>query len=131
LTTLTEFAKTKLGIDDFQPWDVTFTSENLKSKTLSLSQELLRPYFPVESALKACLKLLKLFGIRVRLLKGVPVGIPDVRFFSRGQWKKSSVNSIWNLYARPRTNAGGAWMNSAIVVVHPQGFAETSRLSCL
>jgi oligopeptidase A len=123
LATLTEFAKTELGIDDFQPWDVTFTSEKFKSVTLSLSQELLRPYFPVESALKGLFEITqKLFGIRIEAQKGVPVWHPDVRFFELIGDNEEVIGQFYlDLYAR-ENKRGGAWMNSAISRwVHPQG----------
>ncbi|WP_019557795.1 M3 family metallopeptidase [Thiomicrorhabdus arctica] len=123
LKTLTEFAKRELGIDDFQPWDVTFASEKLKSKTLSLSQELLRPYFPVESALKGLFDITqRLFGIRIQAKTEVPVWHPDVRFFELIAENDDVVGQFYlDLYARDNKR-GGAWMDSAISRWrHPNG----------
>lgn len=123
LATLTEFAKTELGIDDFQPWDVTFASEKFKSKTLSLSQELLRPYFPVESALKGLFEITQtLFGIRIQAKQGVPVWHPDVRFFELIAENDEVIGQFYlDLYAR-ENKRGGAWMDSAVTRWrHPHG----------
>ncbi len=123
LATLSEFAKTGLGIDDFQPWDVTFASEKFKSKTLSLSQELLRPYFPVESALKGLFEITQsLFGIRIQVKQNVPVWHPDVRFFELIAENDEVIGQFYlDLYAR-ENKRGGAWMDSAVTRWrHPQG----------
>ncbi len=123
LKTLTEFAKRELGIDDFQPWDVTFASEKLKSKTLALSQELLRPYFPVESALKGLFEITqRLFGIRIQAKIEVPVWHPDVRFFELIAENDDVIGQFYlDLYARDNKR-GGAWMDSAVSRWrHPNG----------
>lgn len=123
LATLTKFAKTELGIDDFQPWDVTFASEKLKSKTLSLSQELLRPYFPVESALKGLFDITQtLFGVKIKAKQNVPVWHKDVRFFELIDADNIVIGQFYlDLYAR-ENKRGGAWMDSAITRWrHPQG----------
>ncbi|MGM0541395.1 MAG: M3 family metallopeptidase [Pseudomonadota bacterium] len=123
LATLTEFAKTELGIDDIQPWDVTFASEKFKSKTLSLSQELLRPYFPVESALKGLFEITQtLFGIKIKAQRNVPVWHPDVRFFELIDANDKVIGQFYlDLYAR-ENKRGGAWMDSAISRwQHPHG----------
>ena len=123
LATLTEFAKDELGINDFQPWDVTFASEKLKSKTLSISQELLRPYFPVESALKGLFEITQtLFGIRIQVKQNVPVWHPDVQFFELIAENNEVIGQFYlDLYAR-ENKRGGAWMDSAITRWrHPQG----------
>ncbi len=126
LVTLTQFAKTELNIADFQPWDVTFASEKFKSKTLSLSQELLRPYFPVESALKGLFEIThRLFGIRIKARKDVPVWHPDVRFFELIADNDDVIGQFYlDLYAR-ENKRGGAWMDSAISRWrHPQGVLQ-------
>ena len=115
LATLKAFAQTELGIKDFQPWDVTFASEKLKSKTLSLSQELLRPYFPVESALKGLFEITQtLFGIKIQAKQGVPIWHEEVRFYELLSADGKVIGQFYlDLYAR-ENKRGGAWMDSAV-----------------
>jgi len=45
---LVAFAKQEFGVDDLQAWDLAYYSEKLRKKSFDISQEELRPYFPVE-----------------------------------------------------------------------------------
>ncbi|GKT11427.1 MAG: oligopeptidase A [Thiomicrorhabdus sp.] len=123
LQALKTFAEKELDIKDFEPWDVTYASEKFKSKTLSLSQELLRPYFPIESALNGLFEITrKLFGIRVQAKEGVATWHPDVHFFELLNENNQVVGQFYlDLYAR-ENKRGGAWMDSAITRwQHPHG----------
>ncbi|WEJ62722.1 M3 family metallopeptidase [Thiomicrorhabdus lithotrophica] len=127
LSTLKAFAKSTLGIDDFQPWDVTYASEKLKNETLSLSQEKLRPYFPVETVLKGLFLITKtLFNIKITVKEGVETWHKDVRFFELTDEANQVVGHFYlDLYAR-ENKRGGAWMDSAITRwKHPQGQLQT------
>ena len=127
LETLKAFAKTELGIEDFQPWDVTYASEKLKNKTLSLSQEKLRPYFPVEKVLQGLFSITqKLFGIKINVKTGVETWHKDVRFFELTDETNQIVGHFYlDLYAR-ENKRGGAWMDSAITRwQHPEGKLQT------
>lgn len=115
LATLKTFAKEELGIEDFQPWDVSYASEKLKNKTLSLSQETLRPYFPVEKVLQGLFAITqKLFGVDVQEIQNVSTWNKDVRFFELVDEAGQIVGQFYlDLYARDGKR-GGAWMDSAV-----------------
>lgn len=51
---LQTFAHKELGLDDLQPWDVAYASEKLKEQRYAVSQEELKPYFPVPGSSMAC-----------------------------------------------------------------------------
>ncbi|BCN92268.1 oligopeptidase A [Thiomicrorhabdus immobilis] len=127
LATLKAFAKDKLGIEDFQPWDVTYASEKLKNETLSLSQEKLRPYFPVETVLSGLFTITEtLFNIKIAVKQGVETWHEDVRFFELTDENNQVVGHFYlDLYAR-ENKRGGAWMDSAITRwKHPHGVIQT------
>ena len=127
LIALKTFAKNELGIEDFQPWDVTYASEKLKNKTLSLSQEKLRPYFPVETVLKGLFSITEtLFGIKVNVKEEVETWHKEVRFFELTDEANKVVGHFYlDLYAR-ENKRGGAWMDSAITRwQHPHGNLQT------
>ncbi|WP_029408697.1 M3 family metallopeptidase [Thiomicrorhabdus sp. Milos-T2] len=127
LATLKAFAKTELGIEDFQPWDVTYASEKLKNQTLSLSQEKLRPYFPVEKVLQGLFSITQnLFGIKINIKTGVETWHEDVRFFELTDDTNQVIGHFYlDLYAR-ENKRGGAWMDSAITRwKHPNGQLQT------
>ncbi|MDG6774218.1 M3 family metallopeptidase [Thiomicrorhabdus sp. ZW0627] len=115
LAALKSFSKQELGIEDFQPWDVSYASEKLKASSLSLSQEVLRPYFPVKSVLTGLFTITEtLFGVRVKEKTGVSVWHEDVRFFELVDEADKVIGQFYlDLYAR-ENKRGGAWMDSAI-----------------
>ncbi|WP_130536339.1 M3 family metallopeptidase [Thiomicrorhabdus indica] len=115
LATLKQFAQDELDLPDVQPWDITYVSEKLKNKTLSLSQETLRPYFPVEKTLSGLFAITeKLFGIRLQEKQGVSIWHKDVRFFELIDEAEQVIGQFYlDLYAR-EGKRGGAWMDSAV-----------------
>ncbi|MBF6057754.1 M3 family metallopeptidase [Thiomicrorhabdus heinhorstiae] len=115
LAELQAFAKQELGLDDLQPWDISYASEKLKSARLSLSQEALRPYFPVETVLKGLFTITeRLFGVRLQEKLGVSVWHKDVRFFELFNADDQVIGQFYlDLYAR-ENKRGGAWMDSAV-----------------
>jgi oligopeptidase A len=123
LATLQAFAKSNLAIDDLQPWDITYASEKFKQQTLSLSQEQLKPYFPVEHTLGGLFKIVeKLFGVQVEQKTGVSVWHEAVRYYELHNTDGQVIAGFYlDLYAR-ENKRGGAWMD---VVQsrwrHPQG----------
>ncbi|MBN2866862.1 MAG: M3 family metallopeptidase [Thiotrichales bacterium] len=113
---LKNFAKTELGIADLQPWDVTFASEKLKDKTLSLSQEILKPYFPLTKVLQGLFAITQqVFGVQIIEKQGVDVWHNEVRYFELFEAGSSHAfgGFYLDLYAR-ENKRGGAWMDSAI-----------------
>ena len=127
LATLKQFAKEALGLTDFQPWDMTYAAEKLKKQTLDLSQEQLRPYFPVEKVLQGLFDITQtLFKVRVVASNKATVWHEDVRFFELLDESNEVVGHFYlDLYARANKR-GGAWMDSAITRwKHPSGAIQT------
>lgn len=113
LTNLREFAKDQLGLNDLQPWDVTYVSEKLKKQTLNLSQEMLKPYFPMEQTLSGLFTVVeRLFGVKAVQVSGVSVWHDDVRFYElRNEQNQLVAGFYLDLYAR-ENKRGGAWMDT-------------------
>ncbi len=106
---LGQFAGVKL-----EAWDIAFWAERLQKSRFSVSQEELRPYFPLPRVLAGLFKVAeRLFDVRILERSGVAVWHPDVRFFeieSRG----ATVGSFYlDLYARPHKRSG-AWMDDCV-----------------
>ena len=63
-------------------WDVGFYAERLQRQRFSVSQEELRPYFPLPRVLAGLFEVAeRLFGVRIRERHGAPVWHPDARLF--------------------------------------------------
>ncbi|WP_029933408.1 M3 family metallopeptidase [Thiomicrospira pelophila] len=113
LKNLREFAQTQLGLNDLQPWDITYVSDKLKQQRLSLSQEILKPYFPVEQTLSGLFTIVeRLFGVQAVQVSGVSVWHDDVRFYELRDEQNQLVAGFYlDLYAR-ENKRGGAWMDT-------------------
>lgn len=112
---LQAFAHEELGIDDLQPWDVPYASEKLRQQRYALSQEDLKPYFPVDDVIAGLFKLTgRLYGVTIKPRADVDTWHPDARFYEihdsggvlRGQF-------YLDLFAR-ENKRGGAWMDECI-----------------
>ncbi|MBK1692031.1 oligopeptidase A [Ectothiorhodospira mobilis] len=112
LASLQAFARTHLGLDTLEAWDLSFASERLRQHLFQLSQEDLKPYFPVDRVLQGLFDLVeRLYQVRIRPADGAPVWHPDVRFFAIQD--PDGQPRAWfylDLYARSHKR-GGAWMD--------------------
>jgi oligopeptidase A len=114
-----DFARTLGGNGPIEPWDLAYYAEKLREHRYAITQEELRPYFPISRVLGGLFKLLeRLFDIRIREVQGVETWHPDVRFFEiragdgdlRGQF-------YLDPFARPNKR-GGAWMDVCVNRLH-------------
>ena len=114
-----DFARTLRGAGTLEPWDLPYYSEKLREHRYAITQEELRPYFPISRVLDGLFNLLeRLFDIRIREVQGVETWHPDVRFFEiragdgdlRGQF-------YLDPFARPNKR-GGAWMDVCVNRLH-------------
>jgi len=98
-----------------QAWDVAFFSERLKRERLQVSEEALRPYFPVPRVLAGLFAVAsRLYGIRIVARQDVEVYHPDVRFFDVLERDGTRRGGFFlDLYARPKKR-GGAWMDECV-----------------
>jgi oligopeptidase A len=110
LAELRDFARTELDIADLQAWDVTFASERLKQKKYSISQEMLRPYFPAPRVIAGMFRIAEtLYGITIHERHDVPVWHPDVTYYEISENGEVIASFYLDPYARANKR-GGAWM---------------------
>ena len=112
LAELREFAQSEFGVSSLNAWDISYYSEKLKQARYAISDEQLRPYFPVTKVVPGLFTVLeKLFGIRIAARDGVDVWHPDVQFYDIFAADGSLRGSFYlDLYARSKKR-GGAWMD--------------------
>ncbi|MBM3263925.1 MAG: M3 family metallopeptidase [candidate division Zixibacteria bacterium] len=100
--------------DDFEHWDTQFWAERLRESRYNISDEELRPYFPLPQVLRGMFDLAeRLFGVQViETEKEVPVWHEDVRYFRVVGPQGELVAGVYlDPYSRPEEKRGGAWMN--------------------
>ncbi len=117
LEQLQAFAQAQYGINQLEMWDVPYYSEKLRHHLFDISQEMLRPYFPLPQVLAGLFSVVqRLYGIVIQQHHDeIDTWHPEVQFFSiydengelRGQF-------YFDFFAR-RGKRGGAWMDECIV----------------
>ena len=101
------------GCTDLQSWDVGYYSEKLREQRYSISQEILRAYFPVDKVLSGLFAIVEqLYGIQIEELSGFDSWHPDVRLFEIKENGAHVGRFFFDLYARANKR-GGAWMDGA------------------
>ncbi len=107
---LKAFAKQTSGQDTFNVWDTAYYAEKLKQQRFDISQEALRPYFPVPVVMKGLFEIVKrLFNIDVQLRNDVSLFHESAAYYSIYSEGKEVAGFYLDLYAR-KNKRGGAWM---------------------
>ena len=115
LAQLRAFAKEHYGLDELNPWDLTYYGEKQKQHLYTISDEQLRPYFPETRAVNGLFEVVKrIYGITAQERKDVDVWHPEVRFFDLFDENGELRGSFYlDLYAR-ENKRGGAWMDDCV-----------------
>ena len=125
---LEEFAGRKLNA-----WDMAYYGERLQESRFKVSQEALRPYFPLPKVLSGLFSLVRrLYGIGVRERPGVGVWHPSVRYFDLVDEDDRIVAGFFlDPYSRSEKRSG-AWMDECVIAKSlPTGSAlPVAQLVC-
>jgi oligopeptidase A len=115
LDELKAYARSVGGPEDFQPWDSAFYAEKMKEEKLGLSDQELRPYFPLPGVVQGMFELVKrIYGISVEKSEGVPVWHADVTtYVLKDSAGKPFGQFYLDPYARPEKRSG-AWMDECV-----------------
>jgi oligopeptidase A len=99
-----------------QPWDVAYYAEKLRMERFSVSDEELRPYFPLPRVMEGLFGVMqKLYGIRAVEQEDVDRWEQDVRYYALLDEAGNTVGGFFmDLYAR-RNKRPGAWMDECRV----------------
>lgn len=111
---LAQLAKELDNIDQIEAWDFPYYSEKMRQKQFALTQEDLRPYYPVNKVLPGMFAVMnKLFGLTIKERQGVDTWHPHVKFYDVFDDNDEYRGSVYmDLYARP-SKRDGAWMDEA------------------
>jgi oligopeptidase A len=125
---LEEFAGRKLNA-----WDMVFYGERLQESRFKVSQEALRPYFPLPKVLDGLFALTqRLYGVSVKERAAVSVWHPSVRFYDLLDKDGHPVAGFFlDPYARTEKRSG-AWMDECVIAkALPSGIAlPVAQLVC-
>lgn len=125
---LEEFAGRKLNA-----WDLAFFGERLQESRFKVSQEALRPYFPLSKVLSGLFALTeRLYGITVVQRPEVSVWHPTVRYYDLKDARGAAVAGFYlDPYSRSEKRSG-AWMDECVIAKSlPSGRAlPVAQLVC-
>ncbi|KTC87017.1 M3 family metallopeptidase [Legionella brunensis] len=110
---LQEFAQKSYKIDELAPWDIAYLSEKKRQARYAISQEELRPYFPLSKVMPGLFAIVnKLYGMTFEEVQNADVWHPDVKCYQIADEAKQIRGYVYvDLFARPHKR-GGAWMDS-------------------
>ena len=131
LKELKAFAKTELGFDTVEPWDIAYISEKLKQARYSFSDDEVKQYFPEPKVLGGLFSVIeRLFSVQI-VPDTAPVWHPSVRFFRINRGDQLIGQFYLDLYARDEKR-GGAWMDEALTRRRIAGGIQTpvAYLNC-
>jgi oligopeptidase A len=110
------YAKETHGVSELAAWDLPYFSEKLKQEKYTISDEMLRPYFPENKVLSGLFEVVhRLYGLKIAEQPGVDTWHKDVRYFTITDDSDIMRGSFYlDLYARAKKR-GGAWMDECRV----------------
>lgn len=113
---LSLFAKKIDQLEVLEAWDVAYYSEKLRQQKYDISQEELRPYFPVSTVLDGLFEIAKrLYGIAITANQNMETWHNDVQCFDISDKTGETIARFYiDLYAR-ENKRGGAWMDECKV----------------
>ncbi|MEP0073215.1 MAG: oligopeptidase A [Marinomonas sp.] len=112
LAQLMTFAKEENGVETLNTWDMTYYAEKLRQHKYSISQEELRPYFPMNKVLSGLFHVAQtLFGVDIREEKEFDSYNNELKLFTISKNGEDVSRFYLDPYAR-EAKRGGAWMDS-------------------
>ena len=111
---LEHFAQDNYSVDHLEAWDISYYSEKLREQKFHLTQEELRPYFPLPRVLEGLFTIVnKLYGIGIKERKNdFAKWHPDIQFFDLYDKQDKLIGGFYiDLFARAQKN-NGAWMDT-------------------
>lgn len=99
---------------ELKPWDYAFYAEKLKKAKFDIDDEILRPYFRLDSVIEGFFNLAyKLYDLKFKELSDVPLYHQDVKVYEVFDERKNKHIGLFYADFFPReSKRNGAWMTS-------------------
>lgn len=101
---------------ELNPWDVGYYSEKLRLEKFSISDEELRPYFPLQRVMAGLFGVMeRLYGIRAEQQSGIDIWDDEVQFYRLINEQNVEIGAFYmDLFAR-QNKRSGAWMDECLL----------------
>ena len=111
---LSEYAEHESGLKSLRgikAWDIAYFSEKLKLEKFAISDEQLRPYFPMNKVLAGLFEITsRLFNFDIRQVEQFDTWHPDVSLYEISRDQQIIARFYLDPFARANKR-GGAWMD--------------------
>ncbi len=98
-----------------EPWDIAYYSEKLREHKYAISDESLRPYFPLPKVLAGLFTVVeKLYGIRIEPVSGIDTWEPRVEYYRLVDAGGREVGGFYTDFYARSTKRSGAWMDQCL-----------------
>ncbi len=123
---LAEFAKSSAAIKQLNAWDIMYVSEKLKQEKYQISQEELKPYFPLPKVITGLFEIInRLYGYHISVSNQAETWHKDVSFYDIHNNKNELIGQFYmDLHAR-ENKRDGAWMANCITRSNFNGRVNT------
>ncbi len=112
---LQAFARQEYGAEALQAWDISYYAEKLKQARYAISQEEIRPYFPLAKVLDGLFQVTgTLFDIQIEEVEQFDRWHDDARLFTVSRNGELIARFYLDPFAREKKR-GGAWMDDCRV----------------
>ncbi len=113
ITEITEYAQKNGFNEELMPWDFAFWSEKLKKERYNINDEVLKPYFELESVKSGIFGLAHtLWGINFTKIDDVPAYHPDVEIYNVTDTSGKHLALFYADFFPRESKNSGAWMTS-------------------
>jgi Zn-dependent oligopeptidase len=110
---LENFAKKLDGIDQLQKWDGAYYSEKLKKELFDLDQEILKPYFKLESVIDGVFEISsRLYDLSFEEVFTIDKYHPDVKTYHVSDAEGAFISVLYADFHPRKGKRNGAWMTS-------------------
>ncbi|MDE2772864.1 MAG: M3 family metallopeptidase [Gemmatimonadota bacterium] len=101
----------ELGLDELLPWDVAYVQESLRRKDYDIDDEMLRPYFPLETVMDGLFDIARrVFRLTVKPAPCAEVWHEDVRFYEIHDDDGTFLGGFYTDWYPRKEKRQGAWM---------------------
>ena len=112
LKELHSFAKKQYGIEQLNPWDLSFYSERLREQQYAFNDEEIKPYFPAPQVFSGLFDIVnRLFSITISPNEKMESWHDDVTCYDVLNHQNELIGQLYaDIYVR-KNKRGGAWMD--------------------
>ena len=112
---LQHYANDRDGLENLQAWDISYYAEKLREARYTISDEALRPYFPLEKVRSGLFEIMhRLYGITLVQAVCAEVWHADVNIYEIHDQSGNLRGRLYLDLLTRKDKRGGAWMDDAL-----------------